>query len=197
MIRDDPRGSRPASRDQGLSQGPAVREMMGGLGTPRIVFGPVRALKVFLAVASAVVFMASCTGTQRPPAPSVSSSGGTPAVEPAQSVTDMAAFMTALEASGHTVRREGVVDLVGFEGLASFGRKISIDGVRVWALEYSSSDFNKVHSNISKDAHEMGDAQVFWSPHIYGTGKLTVVGFGPARTVRTLDELLGPQFAGV
>jgi hypothetical protein len=82
--------------------------------------------------------------------------------------------------------------------LASSGRKVSIDGVRVWALDYPTiSAYNKVRSNISKDGHEMGDAQVFWSPHIYGTGRLIVVAFGRARTLRTLDKLLGPQFAGV
>jgi hypothetical protein len=158
-------------------------------------------MKVLLAVASAVVLVASCTGTEQAPtpptAPSVSSSGSTPSVEPVQPVTDLASFVAALEAAGHTVRQGGVVDLVGFEGLASSGRKVSIDGVRVWALDYPTSAYNKVRSNISKDGHEMGDAQVFWSPHIYGTGRLIVVAFGPARTLRTLDQLLGPQFAGV
>lgn len=43
----------------------------------------------------------------------------------------------------------------------------------------------------------MGDYQVFWSPHFYGTGRLIVVAFGPTRTLRTLDELLGAQFTGV
>jgi hypothetical protein len=156
-------------------------------------------MKVLLAVASAVVLVASCTEqTPSPPvAPSVSSSGSTPSVEPLQPVSDSASFVAALEAAGHRVRQGGVVDLVGFQGLASSGRKVSIDGVRVWALDYPISAYNKVRKNISKDAHEMGDAQVFWSPHIYGTGRLIVVAFGPARTLRTLDELLGPQFAGV
>jgi hypothetical protein len=61
----------------------------------------------------------------------------------------------------------------------------------MWALDYPTiSASNKVRSNISKDGHEM-------LPHIYGTGRLIVVAFGPARTLRTPDELLGPQFAGV
>jgi hypothetical protein len=158
-------------------------------------------MKVLLAVASAVVLVASCTGTEQAPTPSaasVSTSVSTPSVEPVQPVTDSVSFVAALEAAGHTVRQGGVVDLVGFEGLASSGRKVSIDGTRVWALEYATiSVYNKVRKNISKDAGEMGDAQVFWSPHIYGTGRLIVVAFGPARTLRTLHQLLGPQFAGV
>jgi hypothetical protein len=36
-----------------------------------------------------------------------------------------------------------------------------------------------------------------WATPIYGTGRMIVAAFGPARTLRTLDELLGPQFAGV
>ncbi len=36
-----------------------------------------------------------------------------------------------------------------------------------------------------------------WAPHIYGAGRLIVVHAGNRRgTIRTLDQLLGPPFAG-
>src|SRR5688500_16884105 len=101
------------------------------VGTSGIASSVLRSMKVLLTVASAVVLVASCTGTEQAPtppvAPSVSSSGSTPSVEPVQPVTDSASFVAALEAAGHTVRQGGDVDLVGFEGLASSGRKVSID----------------------------------------------------------------------
>jgi hypothetical protein len=157
-------------------------------------------MRFALAVAG-LALLVSCTGTQEASSPSAQSSSSTiaPSVTASnQTITDSASFVDALEEAGHTVRQGGAVDLAGVEGLASSGRKVFIDGVDVWALEYPTTDvYNKVRSNISKDGGEIGNAQIFWSPHIYGTGRLIVVAFGPARTLRTLDELLGPQFAGV
>jgi hypothetical protein len=157
-------------------------------------------MKVLLSVLSAVVLVASCTGTEQAPtppdAPSASSSGRRHSVEPIESITDRASFVAALEAAGHTVRPGGVVDLVGFEGLASSGRKVSIDGVRVWALDYATLPSTRSARISARMGMRWATPRFLVAAHLRDR-EADRGSFGPADTLRTLDKLLGPQFAGV
>jgi len=174
------------------------------VGTPRIASGVLRAMKVLLAVASAVVLVASCTGTKEespsPSSPAGSSSAGpTPSATPsARFVTNYASFANGLEAAGHTLRIQrptGLEDAFGVPGRAVF-----FDGNQVLAFEYPTrSAFEKLRSSVNKRGDMVGPTIIDWGrPHLYGAGRLVVVYLGSRQlTIGTLEQLLGSQFAGV
>ena len=81
--------------------------------------------------------LVSCTGTEQSPSPPAANSSSVPPVTPSdEPVTDADSFVAALEAVGHEVQQGPVRDLPGFEGFGIPARKVSMDGVDVWALEY-------------------------------------------------------------
>jgi hypothetical protein len=160
-------------------------------------------MKVVLIVASAVVLAASCTGTNEgSPSPSSSpetSLGTAPSGTPtARAVTDYASFAEGLEAAGNTLRVQRHTGLEEIFGVP--GRTVSLDGNRVLAFEYPTrSAFEKLRSSVNNGGDEVGSAIIDWGPpHLYGAGRLVVVYLGSRQvTIKALEQLLGPQFAGV
>jgi hypothetical protein len=153
---------------------------------------------ILRAVASAIVLVSSCTGSKPTmPSPTASTETGTPSVPSVQPVTDFASFATGLEAAGYTVRvkrRTGLEDI-----FRTSGRSVRVDGALVMAFEYpTETAAAKLQSSIDgPNAEYVGDAVIDWCcPHLYASERLIVVYLGdrPA-VIRTLTELLGPQFA--
>lgn len=139
---------------------------------------------------------ASCTG----PTDTTSPTQTAPSVRPSpslQPVTDYTSFTDGAAAAGLTISAKGGTGLEDIFGVG--GRTVSLDGVRVLAFEYpTSSAANKLRASVSKDAEMVGPAIIDWSnPHLYRSGRLIAVYLGDHQgTLRTLQHLLGPQFAG-
>jgi hypothetical protein len=117
---------------------------------------------------------------------------------PENSVGDLETFVTALRDRGHTVDVSPPTPALTGE-LEVDGNAVSIDGERVWAFEYpSEGEFRRMQRRISPSGDEVGDATLFWSPHFFGDGRLIVVVLGQQReTLQAVEDVLGPQFAGV
>jgi hypothetical protein len=172
------------------------------VGTSRIGSGVSGEVKIVLVLVSTVVLASSCTGTKEEPPPPVTPTGshtGTASIPtPSDRATDYASLAAALEADGHKfrVRRD-----TGLENIFCVpGRTVSIDGDRVLAFEYSTrSAFEKLRSSVNKRGDMIGSTIIDWGPpHLYGSGRLVVVYLGSRQaTLRSLEQLLGPQFAGV
>ncbi|SRR6266545_907201 len=144
---------------------------------------------------------ASCTGQTETTAPRQTSAPTSPSTQPSptlQPVIDYASFAAGLEAAGYAIRVEGQTGLENVFGVR--GRSVRIDGVRVMAFEYpTAAAASKFRSSVSPDAEFVGLAIIEWTnPHLYASGSLIVVYLGdrPA-SLRTLNQLLGPQFAGL
>jgi hypothetical protein len=173
------------------------------VGTSLIGSGVSGSIKILLAIVSAVVLVSSCTDTKEqspsPATPAGSNAGTAPFPTPSdQAATDYASLADALEAEGHKLRvrrHTGLEEIFGVPG-----RTVSIDGDRVLAFEYPSrSAFEKLRSSVNRRGDMVGSAIIDWfPPHLYGSGRLVVVYLGGRRaTLRTLEQLLGQQFAGV
>jgi hypothetical protein len=148
------------------------------------------------------IVTASCTGQTETAAPRQTSAPTSPSTQPSptlQPVTDFASLATGLEAAGYAIRVEGRTGLEDAFGVR--GQSVRIDGMRVMAFEYpTAAAASKLRSSVKgPNAEFVGDAIIEWCcPHLYACGSLIVVYLGdqPA-AIRTLDQLLGPQFAGV
>jgi len=155
-----------------------------------------------LAAVSLCLVTGSCTGQTQTTTPRQTSAPTPPTTQPSptlQPVIDYASFAAGLEAAGYRIRveeRTGLEDIFGVRG-----RSVRIDGVRVMAFEYpTAAAASKLRSSVTgPNAEFVGHAIIEWTnPHLYASGRLIVVYLGdrPA-AIRTLDQLLEPQFAGV
>jgi hypothetical protein len=176
--------------------------MMNIVGT---LSGRSRRLKAkTFGVASLLVVLASCTSAKEGPPPPTAPGETSPTVAPVEPVSDFGSFVSRLESDGHTIRRvDGGTWLDRYFGTR--GRLISIDGAKVYTFEYPTvAAADKLRSSVSKTGHTIYDdkgreaALIDWVSHFHSSGRLIVVFVGSRqRMIRTLDELLGPQFAGV
>lgn len=149
-------------------------------------------------VVTAAILLASCTGSDGDSSPEPGTETGSPSStkDAAMVVTDYDSFTDVLGSAGHTIRvagRTGLEDIFGVRG-----RAMTIDGVRVMAFEYPTRfAFVELRTSVSKDAYMVGSAIIDWTrPHLYGAGTLIAVYLGnQAVMTRTLEQLLGPQFA--
>ncbi len=81
------------------------------------------------------------------------------------------------------------------------GKVISLDGEQVQVFEFSSAtEAQNASLIVSKDGTEIGNSVIRWmdTPHFYTQDRLIVlyVGHSPD-TLDLLENLLGPQFAGI
>jgi hypothetical protein len=178
------------------------------VGTSRIARGfspPVQAWTIQIAILATLA--AGCSGptTERPSSSSTASTGNSPrprATPSAQPVSDYASFVQALDAAGFT---SGHGARTRSELFAVPDRTLFVQHGSVSTYEYPNEEaLNRVRSSISPDGYSVptkagGVAMVDWvaTPHFFRAGRLLVVYVGDKRrTLKALDLLLGPQFAG-
>ena len=173
---------------------------MGTDSAPHGVSSMMMARLWLLAAVSLGLVTASCTGQTETTTPRQTSAPTSPSTQPnptLQPVIDYASFAAGLEVAGYAIRVEGRTGLEDIFGVR--GRSVRIDGLRVMAFEYPTAvAASKLRSSVSPDAEFVGPAIIEWSrPHLYASGRLVVVYLGNrSDALRTLVQLLGPQFAG-
>ncbi|MEX0756047.1 MAG: hypothetical protein WEF05_03820 [Actinomycetota bacterium] len=141
--------------------------------------------------------LAACTGDSSTPtstSPPVTSPP--PTIQPL-AVTDLDSFVKGLELAGHEVEidrhEDWANDIFGVRGYS-----VSFDGTRLMAFDYpSKSAATRLQESVSKDGYYIGSTVIDWGgQHLYRAGSLIVVYLGErAGSIRTLEDLLGSQFA--
>ena len=116
---------------------------------------------------------------------------------PAEPATDYASLIDDLRTAGVGVEPEGKVDQPFF---SVEGRMIKIGGEDVQVFQYSHAAAADAQAAlVSPDGSAVGTSKLHWvgSPHFYKKGKLLVLYVGDDdRVLKTLDAMLGRQFAG-
>jgi hypothetical protein len=126
--------------------------------------------------------------------------GAQPAVVPPTStgkVTDYASLLDALRGAGATVEPgDTLTDSV----FSVAGRIIKVNGLDVQVYEYQDAAAAEAEAaTVSPSGSMIGTSIVEWiaPTHFYRAGKLIVLYVGADEALtRTLEALLGPQFAG-
>ena len=112
-------------------------------------------------------------------------------------VTDQPSLIRALRAAGAGAEQAGDVDQ---PFLSIKGRMIRVHGEDVQVFQYANAATADVETApISRDGTTVGTRKIHWigSPHFYKKGRLVVLYVGDDDKVqRTLEAVLGPQFAG-
>ena len=110
---------------------------------------------------------------------------------------DQASLITQLQSAGATVEiGESVIqDFFTPEGVI-----ISINGQDVQVFEYKdAASMESEASLVAPDGGSVGTSMMMWmnAPHFYKAGRIIVLYVGSDNTtLKSLDETLGPQFAG-
>jgi hypothetical protein len=112
-------------------------------------------------------------------------------------VTDYASLAASLRAAGATVRLGAKVEQPFFP---VNGRLIEVHNEDVQVFEFADAAVVKAQAaRISPTGSTIGTTKVHWigPPHFYRTDRLLVIYVGDSeRVLRTLETVLGPQFAG-
>ena len=180
-----------------------------GVGSSGIGFGrPFGTRAILIATVTLAALVASCTGTRTgeassSPTPRIGTNPQGPETTPsAQPVTDYASFRRALVSAGFTLRQG---EPTGSDLFTVPSQALFIDDVQVWTYEYPDArSLDETRASISPDGYSVatrtgGIAMVDWvgTPHFYGADTLLVLYVGHnQRTLKALETLLGPQFAG-
>jgi hypothetical protein len=119
-------------------------------------------------------------------------------VTQSSAVDDKESFISALESSGATVEMGKSISQAFF---SPEGRIIKVNGADVQAFEYESAEaMEKEASQVAPDGGSIGTSMVTWidTPHFYKAGRIIVLYVGGDQTILSLlENMLGPQFAGV
>lgn len=139
----------------------------------------------------------SCTGqgkTTTPRPTTLPRPQPRPGVQP---ITDFSSFTAGLDAAGRTVR-PGQQRRSPY--LAVPGHELVIGDEPVWAYEFPTAKaFHKLRSTIRPRGDTIGTVIINWTdpPRFFGSGRLLILYFGDEQsTLESLEDLLGPQFAG-
>jgi hypothetical protein len=114
-----------------------------------------------------------------------------------QPVMDRARFIESLRAAGAPVQRQGSAEQ---PFLSVKGVMINVHGEDVQVFQYrNAADAEQQAAAVSPDGGTVGTTKPFWvgPPHFYKKGRLLVLYVGEApKVLKTLETVLGPQFAG-
>ena len=112
-------------------------------------------------------------------------------------VTDYAGLLEALGTGGATVEPSGSVSQ---PFLSVEGQSLTLGGEQFQVFEYADESAAAADAQlVSPDGSSVGTTMITWvaPPHFYRSGRLIVLYLGNnADTLRLLESLLGPQFAG-
>lgn len=146
--------------------------------------------KPYILIAIAfVILAASCSGASTA---DQNGSGGQ-----AGSGAGFVDLLAELESSGATVESVGEVSQPFF---SVDGQIVKVDGVDVQIFEYGDAAAALAETEmISSDGSSVGTTMISWveAPHFYLKDHFIVLYVGnDSATIETLQEVLGPQFAG-
>ena len=147
-----------------------------------------------LAIALVVVFAVGCaTGGEKSPGPD--------RAQPKQSrsgpVTDYPSLIKSLRALGAGATAVGDVEQPFF---SIKGVMVKVHGEDVQVFQYTNAAAADAEAApISRDGMSVGTRKIFWvgQPHFYKQGRILILYVGDnAKVLKTLDAVLGAQFAG-
>jgi hypothetical protein len=122
---------------------------------------------------------------------------GTPTAPQGEPISDYAGLVEHLRTAGLTVIPAGTITEPFFNVP---GQAITVNRQRVEVFEYhDEAAAKRAAQTVSRNGEQVGNAIVDWvaTPHFYQKGRLIVLYVGDDATVkRTLEAVLGPQFAG-
>jgi len=111
---------------------------------------------------------------------------------------DYAGFVDALEAAGAEVEPVETLDPGFFDTTAQI---IEVNGAQLQVYEFADpAAAQAAAATVSEDGTEIGSAVIRWmdAPHFYQQGRIIVLYLGnDAQMLSLLEEILGPQFAGM
>lgn len=112
-------------------------------------------------------------------------------------MTDYASLTASLRAAGASVKPGAKVKQPFFP---VSGRLVEVHGEEVQVFQFADATELQVQAaRISPTGSAIGTTKVHWigPPHFYRTDKLLVLYVGDSgRVLKTLESVLGPQFAG-
>lgn len=112
-------------------------------------------------------------------------------------VLDYSGLLEALRAEGADVATSNPVSQVFF---SVEGQTLTVDKDQIQVFEYADGAAAAIEAElVSEDGTSVGTNMISWvaAPHFYRSGRLIVLYLGEnADTLRLLESLLGPQFAG-
>lgn len=147
---------------------------------------------LFVAVGAAAILSAAC-------ALACGSSPATPKTPelPGPETSQLVAALRGLGASADIIE---VLPESSNPGLAVPSVRVLVNGANVWVFEYASvSEASAQAALVSGDGSSIGTTQIHWvsTPHFFRGNRLIVLYVGnDAAVTRTLERLLGAQFAG-
>lgn len=157
-----------------------------------------RRLKVTSVALIVAAVLAACTGdSSAPPSPSSPPPTSPSPTNQPLAVTDLDSFVEGLGLAGRDVEVERHEDLTN-DIFGVRGYSVSFDGTRLMAFDYPSERAAKrLQESVKKDGFHIGSYVIDWGgQHLYRAGALIVVYLGERPgSLRTLEELLGSQFA--
>lgn len=106
-------------------------------------------------------------------------------------------FIQALQEQGVKAEKGDTVEQAFFSVTSNF---INFDGDSIQVFEYDSAKTMESDAAlVAPDGGSIGTSMVHWvaPPHFYKKGRILVLYTGDnAETLKTLEAVLGPQFAG-
>jgi hypothetical protein len=106
-------------------------------------------------------------------------------------------FIEALRAQGMDAEKGDPVEQAFFSVI---GDSINFDGESVQVFEYDSAETMESDAVlVDADGSPIGTSMINWvaTPHFYKKGRILVLYIGDnAETLKLLESVLGPQFAG-
>ncbi len=113
------------------------------------------------------------------------------------SVMDYSNFIVQLTAEGVAVKETGELMQPFF---SITGKTIKADEQDIQIFEYAHGGaMAEDAGDVSPDGFSIGTTMLSWidSPHFYKSGRIIVIYIGSdADMIKTLEDILGPQFAG-
>ena len=110
---------------------------------------------------------------------------------------DYAGVVDGIRAEGADVTPAGGVTQ---EFLSAKGQAITVNGEQVQVFEYADESAVEADaSKVSPDGGTVGTTMITWvaTPHFFRSGRVMVLYVGDdASTLKVLETVLGPQFAG-
>ena len=111
--------------------------------------------------------------------------------------TDYAGVVDGIRAEGADVTPAGGVTQ---EFLSAKGQAVTVNGEQVQVFEYADESAAEADaSRVSPDGGTVGTTMISWvaTPHFFRSGRVMVLYVGDdASTLKVLETVLGPQFAG-
>jgi hypothetical protein len=114
-----------------------------------------------------------------------------------KTAVDYAGVVDGLRGAGATAEAAGEVSQ---QFLSVKGQAISVNGEQVQVFEYANEAALEADAaTVSPDGSTVGTTMITWvaTPHFYRSGTVMVLYIGDdAGTLKALERILGPQFAG-